>query len=37
MCWLSPVATCTGGVYHPTTGADTQLALEQFALCDGFQ
>ena len=30
-----PIATCTGGVLLPPTGADTVFTLEQLALCGG--
>ena len=32
---VSPIATCTGGVLLPPTGADTVFILEQLALCGG--
>ena len=32
---VSPIATCTGGVLLPPTGADTLFTLEQLALCGG--
>ena len=31
----SPIATCTNGVFHSPTGADTKLTLGQLALCGG--
>ena len=32
---VSPVATCAGGVFLPSTGKDTGLTLGQLALCGG--
>ena len=30
---VSPIATCSSGVFLPPTGADAELTLKQLALC----